>query len=577
MDDTTLCERTRAWAEEDADAEDAAQLREWLSRGDMPALRACMLGHLQFGTAGLRGMVGPGSQGINRSTVRKASLGFARYLKQQVEEAPKRGIVVGRDVRRGSDTFAMEAASVFLAEGFRVFFWEEPCPTPLVPFAVLQLGAAGGVMVTASHNPPAYNGYKVYWENGAQLIPPHEEGVAREMRLAGPARDIGTASPQEAPGQWTSLGAPLKEAYVKAALELRPWKRPAPLKVVYTALHGVGAPLAETLLREAGFEALHLVAPQCTPDAAFPSVSSPNPEEPEALALAKTWVEKTQAHVLLANDPDADRLAVGARNAQGAFRMFSGNELGLMLGHYLLTQKPWTQPLLLSTVVSTSLMKRMCEALGARHEETLTGFKWIANRALELQKQNAWEFVFGFEEAIGYGAGHAVCDKDGLSMALLTMDLASFCAAQGMTLADYLEGIFRRFGFYASAQKTLSFSGSDAAQNMLAFTEALRKNSPQTLAGLKVVCMRDYLQVDTSKDTQLKLPPSNVLAFALEEGHRVLIRPSGTEPKMKIYMEWREPLQEKEPMEKAALRAQEGLLRLEKDCLQQWVFPSTGV
>jgi phosphomannomutase len=338
-------------------------------------------------------------------------------------------------------------------------------------------------------------------------------------------------------------------------------------------MHGVGAPWVEALLREAGYEALLLVASQCTPDAAFPTVSSPNPEEPGALSLARKLVEESQAQLLLANDPDADRLAVGARDSGGKFRMFSGNEVGVMLGHYLLEQKKWTKPLLLSTVVSTSLFGRMCEALGARHEETLTGFKWIANRALELQQQGAWEFVFGFEEALGYGAGDAVRDKDGISMALLVADMASCCAAQGLTLVEYLERIFRRFGFYASRQKNLNFAGADAAQNMLALTDALRKNPPRRLGGLNVVSMSDWLHVAGEKSRRLELPPANLLAFVLEQGHRILVRPSGTEPKVKIYMEWREPLRDTEPLEAAALRAHEGLLCLERDCLQQWVSP----
>jgi len=580
MDDKALCERALAWAAEDADLADAAQLEAWVNQGDMEALRACMSGHLRFGTAGLRGVVGPGSQGMNTSVVRKASLGLARYLKKQVKDAQTRGIVLGRDVRKRSETFVMEAAGVFLAEGFHVFFWEEPCPTPLVPFALLQVKAAAGVMVTASHNPAAYNGYKVYWENGAQMIPPHEEGIAAEMLETGPAKEIRTKLPGGE--RWTLLGTPMKEAYIKKALDLRLCKHPAPLKIAYTAMHGVGAPWVQTLLREAGYTSIHPLPSQCRPDTSFPTVSSPNPEEPQALSLATAFVEETQADLLLANDPDADRLAAGARDARGKFRLFSGNELGVMLGHYLLSQKPWQKPLLLSTVVSTSLLKRICEALGARHEETLTGFKWIANRALEL---NACEFVFGFEEAIGYGAGDVVRDKDGISMALLVADLASHCVARGMTLVDYLEQIFRRFGFYAFRQKTLHFSGVEAEQKRLALMNALRKNPPRRLGGLDVVSTSDYragvcmetLCLEGSESKRLGLPSAELLSFALERGHRVLVRPSGTEPKLKIYMEWCEPLQKTEALEKAALRAQESLCCLEEDCLRQWFSPNWSV
>ncbi|MCL2314645.1 MAG: phospho-sugar mutase, partial [Proteobacteria bacterium] len=564
--------------------------------------------------------------------------------------------------------------------GFRVFFWEHPCPTPLVPFALLRVGAAAGVMVTASHNPPSYNGYKAYWENGAQLIPPHDEGIAAEIARTGPAKAIRTLLPPSIgraplletpmleaplghtgvppassggvpstpvvhtggaatgsakvsasssgvplcpggaassgvppagsgvlPGSsgvppgggsggpitreeeggaggaeggavgWSYLGEEMAAAYREWALGLRIRGEAAPLRVAYTAMHGVGTPWVEGLLGEAGYGAPHRVEAQCTPDAAFPTLSFPNPEEPGALDLAMEVVEACQADLLLANDPDADRLSVGARDARGKFRMFSGNELGVMLGHYLLTQRAWSKPLLLSTVVSTSLFGRMCKALGARYEETLTGFKWIANRALELERKEACEFVFGFEEALGYCAGTAIRDKDGISIALLAADLASHCAAQGQTLVDYLEQIFRRFGFHASRQKSLTFPGGESMQKIFAFMDGLRKSPPWKLGESRVVSISDYqtgLCVVGTESTQLGLPSSNLVAFVLERGHRVLVRPSGTEPKVKVYIEWCEPLCGAESLECAALRAQEGLLRLERDLLQQWFSPS---
>jgi len=614
VDDKTLLECALAWAREDVDAGDAQLLEAWAREGNISALRSCMAGPLRFGTAGLRGVVGPGSNAMNRSVIRKASLGLARYLKKQVEGAQGRGIVVGRDVRKLSDVLAMEAAGVFLAEGFNVFFWEEPCPTPLVPFALLRLGAAAGVMVTASHNPPAYNGYKAYWGNGAQMIPPHDEGIAQEMARTGPAKEIRCLFLSKAPqrpraargasggsegaiGQWegavgvsegvseggpregyyTPLGEEMAGAYKEWALGLRLWGNGAPLKIAYTAMHGIGASWVEGLLREAGHREIYRVEAQCTPDAAFPTLPFPNPEEAGALDLAMELVEARQAGLLLANDPDADRLAVGARDARGRFRMFSGNELGVLLGYCLLKEKAWSKPLLLSTVVSTTLLRRMCEALGARYEETLTGFKWIANRALELEREEGCEFVFGFEEALGYCTGKAIRDKDGISTALLVADLASHCAAQGMTLWDYLEQIFRRFGFHASRQKSWTFSGGEAVQKMFAFMEGLRKAPPWKLGGHRVVSTCDYQTgrcVTGSETVRLGLPPSNLVAFILEQGHRVLVRPSGTEPKMKVYMEWCEPLRGAESLEEAALRAQEGLVGLEKDCLQKWFSPS---
>jgi phosphomannomutase len=560
MDATGLKERAEAWLREDPDAHTVAELREVLARGDLADLADRFAGDLEFGTAGLRGVLGAGSNRMNRAVVRRTTAGLARYLKAQVPDVARRGVVVGRDGRRLSAELAEDTAAVLAAEGIPALVLPGLSPTPLVAFATLHLGAAAGVMVTASHNPPEYNGYKVYWGNGAQIIPPHDKGIAAEILRVEPAHQVPLLTPDaaRAQGLWKDQPEALGEAYLDAILQLRVHGRGSDtLRLVYTAMHGVGGVWMERVLARAGFTRLQVVEEQQRPDGRFPTVRFPNPEEPGAMDLSIATARRVDAGLVLANDPDADRLAVMARGEDGALRLLTGNEVGVLLGHYVLTQgAPSGQtPHVVTTIVSSTQLGDMAGELGAAYDEVLTGFKWIANRALEREKAEGTRFVFGYEEALGYCVGTVTRDKDGIGAALVFADLAAWCESRGTTVLGYLEEIQRRFGLYVSAQRNFTFPGAEGAQVIARIMDGLRRAPPERVGDLPVRAVKDYQRAGG------KLPPSNVLAFELEGGGRVTARPSGTEPKIKYYFELRETPGPGEPVPGARARAEARLQR----------------
>ncbi len=561
-----LFAQAEAWARDDPDPATAAELRGLGARHAAAELQDAFAGRLQFGTAGLRGIIGPGPNRMNRAVVRQATAGLARYLLRTAPDAITRGVIVGRDARRMSDVFAEDVAGVLTAHGIPAFVFPEPVPTPVGAFAVLEQGAVAGVVVTASHNPPEYNGYKVYWGNGAQIIPPHDQGIAGEIEAAGPAREVPLLAPDEGRrrGLRREIGEEVGRAYLDAILGLRRHRGPAEgLGLVTTALHGVGARWLRQALREAGFTMVHEVAEQREPDGGFPTVRFPNPEEPGALDLAFALAERTRADLVLANDPDADRLAVAARDPTGALRAFGGNEIGVLLGHYLLTrtQPPPARPLLVATIVSSAQLGAIARDLGARYEETLTGFKWIANRALEVEGAEGATFVFGYEEALGYAAGTAVRDKDGISAGLVFADLAAWCASRGTTAWGYLEEIQRRHGLYLAGQRSFAFPGAEGLLAIRRIMDGFRASPPTAIGGLAVARAKDYQRGVAG------LPASNVLAFELLAGSRVTLRPSGTEPKIKYYFELRVEAGAGETVAAARARGRARLDHLAEDFL----------
>ncbi len=559
-----LLSRARAWRDADPDPETAREVDRLAEAGDEAALEDRFRSELEFGTAGLRGLLGAGPNRMNRAVVRRATAGVARHLLATVPDAARRGVVVARDARRGSDAFALEAAGVLAGHGLRVHFFVDRAPTPLGAFAVKELGAAAGVVVTASHNPPAYNGYKVYWENGAQIVPPVDAGIAAEIARSGPANALPflPRAAAEQQGLFVPLGGELAARYhaAMAALVLHPGEG-RDLGVVYTAMHGVGARFTLEALRRAGFARVHPVAAQNEPDGAFPTVSFPNPEEPGALDLALALCEETRADLLLANDPDADRLAAGARDSAGRMRLFSGNEIGVLLGAYsLLERKPRPdRPLLLTTIVSSTQLGAIARDLGASYAETLTGFKWIENRALELERAEGLATVFGYEEALGYSVGDVVRDKDGISAALVFADLAGWCRARGVTPWDFLEELQQAHGLFLSAQRSVTIPGAEGAATIAAIMDGFRAKPPAAVGGLAVVETRDY------RAGVPGLPKSNVLAYLLEGGSRVTLRPSGTEPKIKYYFELREAPRGGEALAAAKARGETRLAELVGD------------
>ncbi|HZH03518.1 MAG TPA: phospho-sugar mutase, partial [Myxococcaceae bacterium] len=388
METAELRSLAEQWRDSDPDLGAAHELAQLLqSKGPKAELelRDRFATTLEFGTAGLRGVIGAGPNRMNRAVVRRTTAGLARYLKAHVPDAAQRGVVVGRDGRRMSPEFADDVAGVLAAEGIPAWVFQDVVPTPVTSFATIYLKAAAAVMVTASHNPPEYNGYKVYWGDGAQIVPPHDVGIAEEIERVEAANRVPLLARAEAEGKglWRAVSAEVIEAYHQAIQDLRVYRQvPEDFTIVYTAMHGVGGVWVEEAMRRAGFQKFHPVAEQQRPDGLFPTVRFPNPEEPGAMDLSQKLAEAVKADLVLANDPDADRLAAMARDRNGTLRALTGNELGLLLAHYLLTQKQPkpAKPLVITTIVSSAQLKSMASELGALYDETLTGFKWIAHR-----------------------------------------------------------------------------------------------------------------------------------------------------------------------------------------------------
>jgi phosphomannomutase len=516
---------------------------------------------------------------MNRAVVARATWGLAQEILTSVPKAHTRGVVVGGDARRMSREFSEDVAAILAHAGLPVLLFSAPVPTPLVGFAVKRLGAAAGVVITASHNPPEYNGYKVYWENAAQIVPPVDARIAAAIDRAPPARAIARPplDPLMADHRIKRPPEDLERVYLAELRQLavHPSTGDRSVAIVYTPMHGVGDELARQALRQAGFVSVTSVPEQQKPDGAFPTVAFPNPEEAGAMDLALALAKETRAELVLANDPDADRLAVAAAQ-HGGYRQLTGNEVGVLLGHYLLTEKPVLTPApqgraVLASLVSSPLLGRIATDLGVYYEETLTGFKWIANRAIELERQG-YEFVFGYEEALGYCVDSVVRDKDGISAALLAAELVAVLRSRGLTLFDQLDAISRRWGVFASAQVNVKRKGASGMAAIRAMMSALRASAPSYVGDDEVVAVADYetrirKDLRSARTSALWLPESNVLAYELASGSRIVARPSGTEPKAKFYFDVLDRVHEKEPVSQARERATAKLERL-KDAFQ---------
>jgi phosphomannomutase len=527
------------WAATDPDPETAQQLRNLLSRAAAsgPAGEAAgreltdsFAGTLQFGTAGLRAALGPGPNRMNRVVVRRAAAGLAAFLLDSADGGYTPRAVIGYDARHNSNVFAAETAAIFTAAGIETFLLPAALPTPVLAYAVRALGCEGGVMVTASHNPPQDNGYKVYLGGravpeagqGCQIVPPFDADIAASIAAVGDLGDIALAE-----SGWTLVSDSLVEDY-RAAIAglLLPDKYPSrDLRIVLTPLHGVGGATAAAVLEAAGFQDVSIVPAQADPDPAFPTVAFPNPEEPGALDLAIALATERGADVVLANDPDADRAAVAALDpATGAWRMLRGDEVGSLLGAHVLNRQAGTgvagQGVVANSIVSSRLLARLAARYGYEHEQTLTGFKWIA-RVPGL--------IYGYEEALGYCvAPDLVRDKDGISAVVLLAELAADAKAAGKTLFDLLDELALAHGLHASDQLSVRVADLGLLEAMM---NRLRADPPTAFAGSPVETFRDL--ATGSAD----LPPTDGLLYLTRDGSRVIIRPSGTEPKLKCYLE----------------------------------------
>jgi len=553
-----LRDAAKAWRDDDPDPKTVAELDALLEADDADGLADRLGSSLKFGTAGLRGLIGAGPNRMNRKVVIRATAGLCTHLLETTPDAKKRGICIGYDGRIMSREFADDAARVATGMGFHVRTFKHVVPTPLLGYAVLSTNASGGIMVTASHNPPEYNGYKVYWGNGAQIIPPADTGIAAAIEALGPLSSIATMELAEARGAGllTVLGKNVERAYLDGvrAQMVHPGL-PREVTIAYTALHGVGDRLARAALAEAGFSAVHSVAEQAEPDGAFPTVKFPNPEEDGAMDLVLALAKKVHADLVLANDPDADRLSVAVRSG-GEFVQLTGNDVGCLLGHYLLDQGPAGDArLVVNTIVSSPMLGSIAKAHAARFEQTLTGFKWIANTAMRLEAEAGARFVYGYEEALGYTIGRHVRDKDGIGTAVVIADLAAWCQSQGRTLLDELEIAWRRYGMYLSGQVSTVLPGNEGAAEIAAIMNGVRAEPPKALGAHAVTSFSDLStgkkQSSDGTVTALDLPQGNVLAMEIDGGHRVMLRPSGTEPKIKFYFDVRVDMGDSETAEAA--------------------------
>ncbi|NEA36493.1 phospho-sugar mutase [Streptomyces sp. SID13031] len=504
----------QAWLAEDPDPDTRAELQELLAAGASAdaELADRFAGTLEFGTAGLRGAVGAGSNRMNRVVVIRAAAGLAAYLKANgLTDGP---VLIGYDARHKSDVFAEDTAAVIQGAGLDAVLLDRPTPTPVVAFGIRHLKAVAGVVVTASHNPPQDNGYKVYLGDGSQIVPPADSEIAAAIDAVGPLASVPRGD------DWQTAGDDLLDAYLDRIATLVPADAPRELNVAYTPLHGVGRLLAEAAVERAGFAVPAVVASQADPDPDFPTVSFPNPEEPGAIDAALELARSVGADLAVANDPDADRCAVAVPDptADGGWRMLRGDELGSLLGEFLLSSRP--AGVAACSIVSSSLLGKIAAAYGVGYVDTLTGFKWIG-RVPEL--------VFGYEEALGYCVDPgAVKDKDGISTLVRVLQLAAGAKAEGRTLLDLLDDLAKTYGLHATDQ--LAVRVEDLTL-ITAAMDRLRATPPTTLGGHSVD------RVDDLSEGSESLPPTDGLRYTLSAGARVVVRPSGTEPKIKCYLE----------------------------------------
>ncbi|MFE9255185.1 phospho-sugar mutase [Streptomyces sp. NPDC006879] len=538
-----LIARAQAWLAEDPDPQTREELAALIESDARTELADRFAGTLQFGTAGLRGEIGAGPMRMNRSVVIRAAAGLASYLKDRGHTDGL--VVVGYDARYKSVDFARDTAAVMTGAGLRAAVLPRPLPTPVLAFAIRHLGAVAGVEVTASHNPPRDNGYKVYLGDGSQIVSPADAEIAAHIAAVGALAEV----PRPEDG-WDSLGEEVLQAYLERTDAVLTDGSPRSARVVYTAMHGVGKDVLTAAFERAGFPAPALVAEQAEPDPAFPTVAFPNPEEPGAMDLAFEAARAVGPDIVIANDPDADRCAVAVPDEQveGGWRMLRGDEVGALLAEHLVHKG--ARGTFAESIVSSSLLGRIAEAAGLPYEETLTGFKWIS-RVEGLR--------FGYEEALGYCVDpEGVRDKDGITAALLVAELASELKEQGRTLTDLLDDLAMEHGLHATDQLSVRVQDLSIIANAM---RSLRQAPPASLAGLRVVTAEDLNEGTAS------LPPTDGLRYYLEGDYRarVIVRPSGTEPKLKCYLEVVVPVGEASDLAPARARGQEILDAVKKD------------
>ncbi|CAH6808545.1 Phosphoglucomutase [Vibrio chagasii] len=527
------------WLARDPDPRTREELQHLIDEGMHDELKDRFTQRLEFGTAGLRGKVGCGPNRMNRLVIQETATGLGHYLIEHVANATMRGVVVGYDGRLDSKQFAIDTASVLTALGIKVYLTSNVAATPIVAFGIEHFNAAAAVVVTASHNPPEYNGFKVYWENGAQIIPPHDAGIAAEIDSAATKPiPLMSLSDAETQGKLVWLTEGYYQTY-RAAINKSPFVKndieSANTTIAYTAMHGVGAQMAEDLLHDSGFHKVFSVAEQREPDGHFPTVNFPNPEEKGAMDLVVNLAKSVDADIACANDPDADRFAVAVRTDEGSYKMLTGDQVGVLFAHYLLSKPHTKNQLVGNSIVSSTLLEKVANSHNATYFQTLTGFKWLANIGMQLEDEQN-EFLFAYEEALGYTIGTQVRDKDGLSAIVVFAQLVEELKSQGRTVWDLLAQISFEHGVHTNAQRSIALDPDSPS-----IGSKLRAAQPKTINGIAISVIEDLhssLRFITGGATEaINLPASDVLIYHLEDGSRIIVRPSGTEPKVKVYYE----------------------------------------
>lgn len=549
MDRDVILQKAKDYAASETNPVFRDPIQALIEKNNVEELNEYFYSDLGFGTGGLRGIIGGGSNRMNTYNVKKATQGFANYVNKAIT-GKQPVAVIAYDSRNYSDTFAEDAALVFCANGIKTYLFSALRPTPELSYAVRYLKADAGIVVTASHNPPEYNGYKVYWNDGGQVVAPHDTGIIEEVKKV--TTDVKSLSKEDAieKGLLEIIDEKVDKPYIEMIkkLSIRPEllkEKGKDLKIVYTPLHGTGAFLVEKILGEMGIEVI-TVPEQREPDGDFPTVDFPNPEIAPAMKMAIELAKKEKADLVMGTDPDSDRLGIAVPEGD-EYRLISGNQLGALLADYIFSGMKEigtlpAKPAFINTIVTTDLQIKIAESYGAECYKVLTGFKFIADKIKEFETDGqGTEYVFGGEESYGFLIGPEVRDKDAISAAFMTAEMALYIVEQGKTVIDQLNSIYDTFGYYEETLISQYFQGQSGLETMKKMMEDMRADSPKTIGGIKVAEMKDYRDgttktiADGSVNKDIDLPSSNVLQFLLEDGSIVTARPSGTEPKIKFY------------------------------------------
>jgi len=540
--DAAIEQKVASWLNGNFDDEIKNQIRE-LQKKDGEDLADAFYKNLEFGTGGLRGLMGVGTNRMNKYTVGMATQGYANYLKKSFPDEEVR-VAIAHDSRNNSRFFAETTAAVFAANGIKVFLFEELRPTPELSFAIRYLKCQGGVVCTASHNPKEYNGYKAYWTDGGQLVPPHDKNVIAEVEKIEDVNEVKWKGGEE---NITIIGKEIDEAYINMVKSLSVYpeviERQKDLRIVFTPIHGTGIKMVPPVLKAFGFENVHIVEEQSSPDGNFPTVVYPNPEESEAMSIGLDKAKELDADILLGTDPDADRVGIGVKDNNGNWVLMNGNQTAVLAFNYMIEsrrEKGIAQPndMVVKTIVTTDMIDVIAAKNGVACYNVLTGFKWIAE--LIKEKEGKENYVIGGEESYGLMIGSQIRDKDAISAVALLCEMAAYEKNKGRSLYQKLLDLYKEYGYYQEDLISITKKGRNGQQEIAEMMENFRNNPPKTLAGSEVVQLLDYqkqVKTDliTGQTSTIQLPKSNVLQFITEDGSKISARPSGTEPKIKFY------------------------------------------